>query len=245
MSTQSRQLSPLPKVRIATLHGRRRTPSAANDTRRGVGMPGESNQTLSCTLPELSAAAGGARRGGGEPDGLPPAARKVVHDDARDLAPLAYARTVADEEARACSTMQYFMLDLAYSANSSCPLFLNTRINRTVAEDAVRSSLEWLGEYKEQSVMNHILQRHCIAGLEIRGTALLHAFRQPRAGPGARTLARRQQLLVLGAGVHDAFQLQLAQLALCHHLRRQRVVQRVGRLRQADGAAVPGLVVGC
>ena len=44
---------------------------------------------------------------------------------------------------------------------------------------------------------------------------------------------------MLGAGVQDALQLQLAQPALLHDLQRQRVPQRVGALRQPDRAAVP------
>lgn len=39
---------------------------------------------------------------GADPHGAPPAARVVVQDDAADLAALAHAGAVADEEAGAC-----------------------------------------------------------------------------------------------------------------------------------------------
>ena len=42
---------------------------------------------------------------------------------------------------------------------------------------------------------------------------------------------------MLGAGIHDALQLQLTQLALIHYLRGQRIPQRVAGVGQLDGTA--------
>ena len=50
-------------------------------------------------------------------------------------------------------------------------------------------------------------------------------------------LAIWEKLLVLGAGIHDALQLQLTQLALIHRIVRKAVPERIAALWKGDGAA--------
>ena len=65
------------------------------------------------------------------------------------------------------------------------------------------------------------------------------------------TLAIWKELLVLGACVHDPFQLQLAQLALLNSLLRKAVPQRIGALWEGDSttkaqtAQLHTLCIGC